>query len=142
MNFFEDDFANINRNYFCKNCSVRINVYWEKFAKKQMSVINCEVCNQTTFALPKYCIYCGSRHSTGLREPVIDIDPAYKERREMELRTNLRPTYSSQTIIVNSTKRPDTTRTKKIILWVTCGCTLAGLIFFIFFIMEACKNLG
>jgi len=61
MNFFEDDFATINRNYFCKNCSVRINVYWEKFAKKQMSVINCEICNQTTFALPKYCIYDGSR---------------------------------------------------------------------------------
>jgi len=139
-NFFKEDFAHLDNNYFCKQCKVRIIVFWEKYQKKQMSVVNCEVCNQITFAQPKYCMHCGSKHTTSPREPLVDVDPMYREQREMEYRAELRPTYSTQTVIYTGKKRTDLTKTKKIIAWVVGICSLIGIVLIILFMIELCKE--
>jgi len=45
--------------YFCKRCSVKLNIYWDSYQNGEITIANCKSCQQVTFKELKYCISCG-----------------------------------------------------------------------------------
>jgi len=60
-NSFKEGAPGIQLNYFCTNCSTRLNDYWKSYENGQRSLINCENCQQLTFDMMIYCIHCGAK---------------------------------------------------------------------------------
>ena len=58
-NSFKEGAPGVELNYFCTNCSTRLNDYWMSYENGQRSLIRCEYCQQLTFDKMIYCINCG-----------------------------------------------------------------------------------
>lgn len=46
-------------NYYCAYCHGWLNYYWEEYQKGEITLNNCEACQQPTFDQEKFCISCG-----------------------------------------------------------------------------------
>ncbi len=58
-NYFEESGEETETDYFCKDCKVKLNVYWKAYLDGFMQIKQCEACKGLTFKDQKYCISCG-----------------------------------------------------------------------------------
>ncbi|NHJ85390.1 MAG: hypothetical protein FK734_07995 [Asgard group archaeon] len=60
-NLFKEKASGVELNYFCKNCSVRLNDFWKDVENGHRALTHCENCYQLTFNRMIYCIHCGTK---------------------------------------------------------------------------------